>query len=88
MSTKSPTSVAEFSIDSLEKFVYQVASEIPAQEPNDTDRLGYCLWGWLQEHRGTLLQTIRAAGIRTKLSNTEILELVQKRFKEKNIPVS
>jgi hypothetical protein len=88
MSTKPPSVIAEYSTESLEKFAYQVASEIPAQEPNDTNRLGYCLWGWLQERRGTLMQTIRAAGVRTTLTHEEIRDCVKKRFQEKGITVS
>jgi hypothetical protein len=85
MTTKPPSSIAEFSADSLEMLAYSVALEVPAQEPNDNNRLGYCLWGWLKERRGSLLQTIHAAGVRTKLSNEEILVVISKKLKEKGI---
>jgi hypothetical protein len=85
MTTKSPSSIVEFPTESLEKIAYSIAAEIPAQEPNDNNRLGYCLWGWLSERRGSLLQTIHAAGARTKLSDEEILTAISKRLEEKGI---
>lgn len=88
MSTKPPASVIESSAESLEKLAYNVVAEIPAEEPNDRNRLGYCLWGWLSERRGTLLQTISAAGTRSPLTHEEILEIIQKRLEEKGIKVS
>jgi hypothetical protein len=85
MTTKPPSGIVEFPADSLEKTAYAIAAEIPTQEPNDAHRLGYSLWGWLTERRGSLLQVIRAAGIRTKLSDEEILSLISKRLTEKGI---
>ncbi len=85
MTTKQPSSVIEYSADTLEKMAYSIAAEIPAQEPNDNNRLGYCLWGWLSERRGTLLQAIHAAGVRTHLTKVEILAIVSKKLEEKGI---
>ncbi len=88
MTTKSPSSITEFPIESLERIAYSIAAKIPAQEPNDNNRLGYCLWGWLKERRGSLLQAIQAAGTRTKLSDEEILAVLSKRLEEKCIKLS
>ena len=88
MATKPPSSIVEFPSESLEKFAYSIASEIPTQEPNDAHRLGYCLWGWLSERRGSLSQAIHAAGTRTKLSDKEILSIISKRLEEKGIKVA
>ena len=88
MTTKPPSSIVEFSAESLEKTAYSIAAEIPAQEPNDNNRLGYCLWGWLSERRGSLLQVIHAAGARTKLTDEEILSIISKRLEEKGIKFS
>jgi hypothetical protein len=85
MTTKPPSSIVEFPVESLEKLAYNIASEILAQEPNDNNRLGYCLWGWLSERRGTLQQAIHAAGTRTKLSDEEILAAISKRLEEKGV---
>ncbi|RPI05511.1 MAG: hypothetical protein EHM64_06315 [Ignavibacteriae bacterium] len=88
MTTKPPASVVEFPEDSPEKLAYSIVEDIPTAEVNDRNRLGYCLWGWLKERRGTLLQTIRAAGVRSRLTPEEILEIVQKRLVEKGIKVT
>jgi hypothetical protein len=88
MSTKPPASVVESPAESLEKLAYTVVAEIPTQEPNDRNRLGYCLWGWLSERRGTLLQTISAAGTRSSLTSEEIFNIIRNRLEEKGIKVS
>jgi hypothetical protein len=88
MTTKPPSSVVEFPAESLEKTAYQIAAEIPVQEPNDASRLGYCLWGWLNERRGTLQETIHAAGTRSTLTKEEIFTIIKKRLEEKGIKTS
>ena len=88
MSTKPPASVVESPAESLEKLAYNTVAEIPTEETNDRNRLGYCLWGWLSERRGTLLQTICAAGARSSLTSDEIFEIIRKRLEEKGIKVS
>jgi len=88
MSTKPPASIVESPAESLEKLAYGVVAEIPTEEPNDRNRLGYSLWGWLSERRGTLLQVIRAAGIRSSLSSEEIFNIIHKRLEEKGIKAS
>jgi hypothetical protein len=88
MSTKPPSSIVEFPAESLEKIAYSIATEIPVQEPNDGNRLGYCLWGWLSERRGTLLQAICAAAARSTLTNEEILKVIRKSLEAKGIKAS
>lgn len=88
MSTKSPSSISEYPADSLEKLAYTIVTEIPTREPNDQNRLGYCLWAWLSERRGTLKQALRAAGVRSTLTTDEILRIVIKRLEEKGVRTS
>jgi hypothetical protein len=88
MTTKAPASIIESSAESLEKVVYALTAEIPVQEPNDANRLGYCVWGWVNERRGTLLQAVKAAGTRSKLDAEEITKIVRKKLDEKGIKVS
>jgi hypothetical protein len=88
MSTKPPASVVESPAESLEKLAYNIVADIPTVEPNDRNRLGYCLWGWLSERRGTLLQTVCAAGARSLLTSEEIYDIIQKRLEEKGVKVS
>ena len=85
MSTKPPASIVESPAESLEKLAYNVVAEIPTEEPNDRNRLGYCLWGWLSERRGTLLQAISAAGIRSSLTSEEIFNIIYKKLEAKGI---
>ena len=88
MSTKPPASVVESPTESLEKLAYNVVAEIATEEPNDRNRLGYCLWGWLSERRGTLLQAVRAAGTRSPLTAEEIFNIIHKRLEEKGVKIS
>ena len=88
MSTKPPASIVESPAESLEKLAYNVVAEIPPEDPNDRNRLGYCVWGWLSERRGTLLQTVRAAGTRSPLTSEEIFDIIHKRLEEKGIKLS
>jgi hypothetical protein len=88
MSTKPPASIIQSPADSLEQLAYGVVAEIPTEESNDRNRLGYILWGWLSERRGTLLQAIRAAGVRSSLTPEEMNTIITKRLEEKGIKAS
>ena len=85
MTTKAPSRVAEFAADSLEKIAYSCVAEIPTQEPNDRNRLGFCVWAWLRDRRGTLEQAIQNSGSRTHIPYSEVLTIVQKRLEERGI---
>ena len=88
MTTKAPASILESSHESLEKIAYGIAAEIPTQEPNDQNRLGYCLWAWLTEHRGSMEQVVHASGVRSSLSENDIVAILRKRLEEKGIKTS
>ncbi len=88
MATKPPPSVAEFPPDSLEKLAYGVVSDILTQEPNDRNRLGYHVWTWLKERRGTLEQAVKNSGSRTYLPIDQVYDMIKKRLEEKGITVS
>lgn len=85
MSTKTPASVLESSNESLEKIAYGMVADIPTQEPNDRNRLGYCLWAWLTEHRGSLEQAVHASGVRSPLSPQEITAQLRKNLEAKGM---
>jgi hypothetical protein len=85
MSTKAPATIIRDAEDSLENAAYAIAATIPVQEPNDAIRLGYCLWTWLLERKGTLSQMVHASGVRTTLSNAEIVAIIQKHLDEKGL---
>jgi len=88
MTTKAPAQVAEFPPEALEKIAYNAVSTIPTQEPNDRHRLGYNIWMWLVDRKGTLDQAIRASGSRMHLPPEEVLKIVTQQLKEKGIEVS
>lgn len=83
MATKPPPSVEEFSPESLEKLAYSVVADIETREPNDRSRLGYNLWTWLKDRKGTLEDAVRAAGSRTMMNQAEVVNLIRKRLQEK-----
>jgi hypothetical protein len=69
MATKPPPPIAEFPAESLEKLAYTLVADIPTREPNDRNRLGYNLWAWLADRKGTL----------------EVVKLLNQRLEEKGI---
>ena len=85
MTTKAPSGVTEFPTESLEKIAYGSVATIPTQEPNDRNRLGYCVWAWLRERQGTLEQAIRNSGSRVLIPNAEVLAIVSKTLEERGI---
>ena len=87
MTTKPPPPIAEFPPESLEKLAYGVVSDILTQEPNDRNRLGYTVWAWLKDRRGTLHGAVKNSGSRTYLPIEEVYDLIKKRLEEKGIAV-
>ncbi|MBI3585828.1 MAG: hypothetical protein HY088_01700 [Ignavibacteriales bacterium] len=85
MSTKLPSSVVESPSESLEKFAYSLVADIATQEPNDRHRLGYHVWLWLLERKGTLEQAVQVSSARTQLPLGEVYKILAKRIEEKGI---
>ena len=88
MSTKPPPVVTEFGPETLERLAYGVVSDIETVEPNDRNRLGYHVWAWLKEGRGTLAQAVKNSGSRTRLPLEEVAKIVSERLREKGFSVS
>jgi hypothetical protein len=88
MATKPPPPVAEFAPETIEKIAYSAVADIPVQEPNDRSRLGYHVWAWLKERRGTLEQAIKVSGSRTHIPLDEVYTTVRKKLEEQGITVS
>jgi hypothetical protein len=87
MTTKAPSSVAEYPPESLEKIAYTSVEGIPTQEPNDRYRLGYNVWMWLVDRKGSLAQAVHTAGSRLHMSEEEVVKTVAQRLKEKGIQI-
>jgi len=85
MSTKPPAPIAEFPEDSLEKLAYQSVRDIPAQEPNDRHRLGYQVWAWLKERKGSLDDVVRISGSRILVPEHEALKMIRAFLSSKGI---
>jgi hypothetical protein len=88
MATKAPAQVAEYPPEALEKIASKAVLTIPTQEPNDRHRLGYNIWMWLVDRKGTLDQAIRASGSRMHIPPEEVLKIVTQQLKEQGIEVS
>ena len=88
MTTKPPPSVAEYPSESIEKLAYSVVSDIATREPNDRNRLGYHVWAWLNERRGTLEQAVKNSGSRTEQPLEEVYRIIAKRLEEKGIKLA
>jgi hypothetical protein len=78
MSTNAPAKVKEFDASSLEKIAYNSVKTIPTREPNDQYRLGYGVWSWLKEKKGTLDSAVRTSGARLLLPEAEAVSIIKK----------
>ena len=85
MSTKPPPSTAQFAADTLESKAYAAAAVIPGREPNDVNRLGYSVWVWLKERKGTLEEAVLNSGVRTELSIQEVSARIMEQLKQKGV---
>ncbi len=84
MSTKAPVSVKHAPAETLENLAYSIVADIPTREPNDRNRLGFCLWAWLQDRKGTLDETVRACGVRSDMDVEDIIRDIRKRLEERD----
>ena len=85
MSTVPPSKVKEFPPSSLEKIAYRSVASIPTREPNDQNRLGYCIWHFLSERHGTLLQAIHTSGARVLIPESDVVRIVTDSLKKDGI---
>jgi hypothetical protein len=85
MSTVPPSKVKEFSTTTLERIAYNSVATIPTREPNDQNRLGYCVWHYLSERQGTLAQAIRTSGARVLIPESDVLRIVSESLKQAGI---
>lgn len=88
MTTKAPSTVQEFPADTMEKIAYTSVSEIPTEEPNDRNRLGYHVWRWLTTRQGTLEQAIAESGARLGIGKAEALKIISEALAKQGVPAS
>ncbi|MCX6134696.1 MAG: hypothetical protein NTU47_12855 [Ignavibacteriales bacterium] len=85
MTTKAPAQIEPYPPEALEKIAHNAVATIPTQEPNDRHRLGYNVWMWLVDRKGTLEQAVRAAGSRMHLPTEEVVKIVSFQLKQQGI---
>lgn len=85
MTTISPSTIKEFDPATIEKIAYNSVKTIPTREPNDQYRLGYNVWIFLSEKKGTLEQAVRYAGSRILLSEAEAIQIIKQELKKSGI---
>ncbi|CUS87487.1 hypothetical protein JGI3_00120 [Candidatus Kryptobacter tengchongensis] len=85
MTTKAPSSVKEFPSDSLEKIAYSSVEGIPAEEPNDLNRLGYHIWLYLTGKIDSLEIAVKMARARLNIPEEEAIKIIRMRLKERGI---
>ena len=85
MTTVAAPKVKEFDQNSLEKIAYTAVASIPTREPNDQYRLGYNVWMFLKERKGTLELAVKNSGARILVSDSEALDTIRKELKNSGI---
>ncbi|MDA0987258.1 MAG: hypothetical protein O3A55_06655 [Bacteroidetes bacterium] len=85
MTTVPPPKVKEFNPETLEKIAYKSVSTIPTREKNDQFRLGYCIWLFLSEKKGTLKQAVQNSGARVLISEPDVIKIISDDLKNSGI---
>jgi hypothetical protein len=82
MSTKPPVAVNEAPANTPEKIAYAMVADVPVREPNDANRLGFCLWAWMTDRTGTIEEMVKSSGVRSSMPDAEIARLLKGRVEE------
>jgi hypothetical protein len=77
MTTKKPSPVEEAPSTSLEKIAYGSVESIATEEPNDRYRLGYHVWRWMTEKRGTLEEAVAESGARMQIPQADAVRIIR-----------
>ncbi|MCK9409079.1 MAG: hypothetical protein WCX28_00355 [Bacteriovoracaceae bacterium] len=81
MSTIAPAPVKQSDPSSLEKIAYDSVKEIPTKEPNDQNRLGYHLWNYLKEKKGSVAVAVKQSGARILIPENEAVAIIEAALK-------
>jgi hypothetical protein len=85
MTTRTPSKVRPAPDGSLEQIAYASVAGIPTVEPHDRDRLGYCVYLWMTQHRDPLDLVVKNAGARLLIGDEEALRRVQEQLISRGI---
>jgi hypothetical protein len=77
MTTVAASSVKLSDPASLEKIAYDSVKSIPTKEPNDQYRLGYHVWNYLKDKKGTLADAVKQSGARILISEKEAVAVIE-----------
>ena len=87
MSTKAPAKIKEFSPESLEKIAYNSVKNVPVVEPNDAHRMGYHIWIWLKDKKGTLENAVKESEARLLVPPKEAVKIVRDALKSQGVSI-
>lgn len=84
MATITPSQVKKFDASSLEAIAYESVKQIPTKEPNDQYRLGYHIWNYLRDKRGTVADAVKHSGARILIPEKEAAVIIEAALKERS----
>ncbi|MDD8017127.1 MAG: hypothetical protein PHP42_02015 [Bacteroidota bacterium] len=87
MTTIAPAKIKEFTAATLEKIAYDSVKSIPTREPNDRVRLGYNMWIFLKERKGTLAQALKNSGSRILVSDEDAIATITQELKKSGVEI-
>jgi len=85
MTTIAPPKVKEFEPSTIEKIAYNSVKNIPTREPNDQYRLGYSIWIFLTEKRGTIELAVRNSGSRLLIPEQDAIATIKQELKKSGV---
>lgn len=85
MTTKPPSQIQPAADSLLEKVAYASVAGVPTVEPHDRDRLGYCVWLWLNHRHDPLETAIRNAGARLLIPEEEAVRRIREHLQASGV---
>lgn len=85
MTTKNAPKVKEFSEESIEKIAYNAVRDISTVEPNDANRLGYHLFLFLRDKKGSLANAVDEAEARLLIPKQEAVKIIKSALQAQGI---
>lgn len=85
MTTIPPPKIKEFDASTLEKIAYESVKTIPTKELNDQYRLGYHVWNYLKEKKGTLADAVKQSGSRILIPEKDAVAIIESELKKSPI---
>ncbi len=85
MTTIAPSTIKGFDASTLEKIAYESVKTIPTKELNDQYRLGYHVWNYLKEKKGTLTDAVHQSGSRILITEKEAVAIIEAEMKKSSI---